>query len=317
MWNPFKITANEAQPTNGGQGAPLQVAPAPKSIGPTSNFYWSQRLRLHYLDWGNPGAPPLILQHGGMDHGRSWDPVALELMHDWHVIVPELRGHGDSSWANDGDYTMAAYVYDFTQLIHQLDLAPVTIVAHSLGGNIATRYAGIYPDNVRRLVSIEGLGPSPKVQAERAMKTPAERLKEWIDRKRDLSSRQPKRYASLEDAAARMQEKNQFLTQEMAAHLTRYGVNRNEDGTYSWKFDNYLRAWPPSDMPQSELETLWEAVTCPTLLIYGEESWASNPQEDGRLAKFPNASLEMYSKAGHWVHHDRFEDFVASIKRFL
>ena len=289
----------------------------PTAIGPTSNFYTSQRLRLHYLDWGNPDAPPLILQHGGMDHGRSWDPVALALKDDWHVIVPELRGHGDSQWTPDGDYTMAAYVYDFAQLIHQQNLAPVTIVAHSLGGNIALRYAGTYTDNVSKLVAIEGLGPSPKVLAERAQKTPAERLSEWIDRKRDLSGRQPKRYPSLQEAAARMQDKNQFLTKEMADHLTRYGVNQNEDGTYSWKFDNYLRAWPPSDMPQTDLDYLWGQISCPTLLMYGEESWATNPEEDGRLAKFKNAKVETYANAGHWVHHDRFEDFVASLKRFL
>ena len=289
----------------------------PTAIGPTSNFYTSQRLRLHYLDWGNPDAPPLILQHGGMDHGRSWDPVALALKDDWHVIVPELRGHGDSQWTPDGDYTMAAYVYDFAQLIHQQNLAPVTIVAHSLGGNIALRYAGTYTENVDKLVAIEGLGPSPKVLAERTQKTPAERLSEWIDRKRDLSGRQPKRYPSLKEAAARMQDKNQFLTKEMADHLTRYGVNQNEDGTYSWKFDNYLRAWPPSDMPQADLDYLWGQISCPTLLMYGEESWATNPEEDGRLTKFNNAQVEMYANAGHWVHHDRFEDFVASLKRFL
>ena len=289
----------------------------PTAIGPTSNFYTSQRLRLHYLDWGNPDAPPLILQHGGMDHGRSWDPVALALKDDWHVIVPELRGHGDSQWTPDGDYTMAAYVYDFAQLIHQQNLAPVTIVANSLGGNIALRYAGTYTENVNKLVAIEGLGPSPKVLAERTQKTPAERLSEWIDRKRDLSGRQPRRYPSLKEAAARMQDKNQFLTKEMADHLTRYGVNQNEDGTYSWKFDNYLRAWPPSDMPQADLDYLWGQISCPTLLMYGEESWATNPEEDGRLTKFNNAQVEMYANAGHWVHHDRFEDFVASLKRFL
>ena len=289
----------------------------PTAIGPTSNFYTSQRLRLHYLDWGNHDAPPLILQHGGMDHGRSWDPVALALKDDWHVIVPELRGHGDSQWTPDGDYTMAAYVYDFAQLIHQQSLAPVTIVSHSLGGNIAIRYAGAYTENVRKLVAIEGLGASPNVLAERGQKTPAERLSEWIDRKRDLSGRQPKRYPSLEEAAARMQDKNQFLTNEMAEHLTRFGVNQNEDGTYSWKFDNYLRAWPPSDMPQADIEYLWTQISCPTLLMYGEESWATNPEEDGRIKHFKNAKVEMYAKAGHWVHHDRFEDFVASLKRFL
>ena len=99
--------------------------------------------------------------------------------------------------------------------------------------------------------------------------------------------------------------------------MTRYGVNQNEDGTYSWKFDNYLRAWPPSDIPQADIEYLWGRITCPTLLVYGEESWASNPEHDGRLAKFNNTRLEMYAEAGHWVHHDRYEDFVRSLKAFL
>ena len=135
--------------------------------GPTSQTYISQRLRLHYVDWGNETAPPLILLHGGRDHCRSWDWVAQELRKDWHVIAPDLRGHGDSAWSADGEYSARACVYDFAQLIHQKKLAPVTIVAHSYGGNIALRYAGIYPDNVRKLVAIEGLGPSPTMLKER------------------------------------------------------------------------------------------------------------------------------------------------------
>ena len=115
--------------------------------GPTSRVYFSQRLRLHYVDWGNPSAPPLLLLHGGRDHCRNWDWVAAALRRDWHVLAPDLRGHGDSQWSPDGNYSTAAYVYDLAQLIHQQELAPVTIVAHSLGGNIAIRYAGVYPDN--------------------------------------------------------------------------------------------------------------------------------------------------------------------------
>ncbi len=286
-------------------------------IGPTSHFYCSQRLRLHYLDWGNKDAPPLILQHGGLDHGRSWDFIAQELMQDWHVIVPDLRGHGDSSWVNDGDYTIAAYVYDFAHLIHQLDLAPVSIVGHSLGANIAMRYAGIYPDHVRRLVSIEGLPLPARTRGGDAQKAPATRLSEWIERKRGLLGRQPKRYQTLADAAARMQERNQFLSKEMAAHLTLYGASRNEDGTYSWKFDNYVRGWPPTDMPHHDLDTLWAAVQCPVLMMYGKQGWTPNPEEESQLKLFQNLTLEVYERAGHWVHHDRYDAVVASLKRFL
>ena len=67
-------------------------------VGPTSHSFMSQRLRLHYVDWGNVGAPPLILIHGGQDHCRNWDWVAQDLRRDWHVIAPDLRGHGRSGW---------------------------------------------------------------------------------------------------------------------------------------------------------------------------------------------------------------------------
>src|SRR5882724_6900872 len=116
--------------------------------GPTSRHYISQRLRLHYVDWGNPEAPPLLLVHGGRDHCRNWDWTAAAFRDRWRVIAPDLRGHGDSQWSTDGSYTMAGHIYDLAQLIHQQRLAPVTIVAHSLGGNIALRYAGIYPETV-------------------------------------------------------------------------------------------------------------------------------------------------------------------------
>src|SRR5947209_18151539 len=71
--------------------------------GPTSHTYFSQRLRLHYVDWGNPAKPPLLLVHGGRDHCRNWDWVAGALHQDWHVLAPDLRGHGDSQWSPDGN----------------------------------------------------------------------------------------------------------------------------------------------------------------------------------------------------------------------
>ena len=146
------------------------------SSAPTSRIYFSQRLRLHYVDWGNPRAPPLVLLHGGRDHCRNWDWVATALRRDWHVLAPDLRGHGDSQWSPDGNYTLAAFIYDLAQLIHQQELALITIIGHSLGGNIALRYTGIYPDNVRRVVAIEGVGASPEKTAERARVPLAERM---------------------------------------------------------------------------------------------------------------------------------------------
>ncbi len=285
--------------------------------GPTANSFISQRLRLHYVDWGNPDAPPLILQHGGRDHCRSWDWVAEELAKDWHVIAPDLRGHGDSAWAPDGNYEMNAFVYDFAQLVHTLGHDQVTIVAHSLGGNVATRFTGLYPEKVRKFINIEGLGPSPKTRAEREAAGYANRFREWIEKRRAAAGRIPRRYPTIEAAYARMKEENAFLTDEQARHLTIHGASRNEDGTWSWKFDPYLNVWPFEDTPQELTEELWRAITCPILLLYGENSWASNPELDGRMKNFSDARVIEFKNAGHWLHHDQFDRFMAEIKAFL
>ena len=285
--------------------------------GPTSHTYFSQRLRLHYVDWGTPGAPPLVLIHGGRDHCRNWDWTAAALRDDWHAIAPDLRGHGDSQWSPDGSYTMAGYIYDLAQLVHQQRLAPMTIIAHSLGGHIALRYAGIYPANVARLVVVEGLGPPPRVLAERAARTIAERMDEWIREQRGLAGRLPRRYPSIEDAFRRMQEENPHLSAEQARHLTTHGVDQNEDGTYSWKFDNYVRAWPPYDMSRRDIQFLWSRIGCPTLLLWGRESQAGDPVEDGRAQVFRHATVVGLDGAGHWLHHDRLDEFLRIVREFL
>lgn len=286
-------------------------------LGPTSNRFVSQRLRLNYVDWGNPDAPTLILQHGGRDHCRSWDWVAEELRRDWHVICPDLRGHGDSEWSPEGHYAMDAFVYDFAQLVHTLGQDQVTIIAHSLGGNIATRFTGLYPDKVAKFVNIEGLGPPVAMRREAEEKGASGRLRQWIEDKRKASGRTVRKYATLRDAYQRMKEENAFLTDEQARHLTIHGASRNEDGTWTWKFDNYLNVWSTSDLPTDQIIALWEAITCPILLLWGLNSFASSPAGDGRIDHFPSARLIEYENAGHWLHHDQFDRFMADVREFL
>src|SRR5256885_2169085 len=165
--------------------------------GPTSHTFFSQRLRLHYVDWGNPTKPPLVMLHGGRDHCRNWDWAAEALRDDWHILAPDLRGHGDSAWSTDGSYAIAGYIYDLAQLVHQQRLAPVTIIAHSLGGQIALRYAGIYPDTVARLVAIEGLGPSPAQLEKVSTRTIVERMDAWIGEHGNLAGRLPRRHSPM------------------------------------------------------------------------------------------------------------------------
>lgn len=286
-------------------------------IGPTSNSFISQRLRLHYVDWGNPDAPLLILQHGGRDHCRSWDWVAADLAKDWHVIAPDLRGHGDSAWSPEGDYSASAFIYDFAQLVHTLGHEQVTIVAHSLGGDITARYTGLYPDKVRRLVNIEGLGPPAALLAVRGEVGFADQLREWINDKRAAAGRQPKRYKTIEEAFARMKAENSFLSDEQARHLTVHGASRNEDGTWSWKFDNYLYVRRPNDMPPGEVEQLWAAITCPVLLMSGDASFFAMEPNDPRPGFFREIRHIEYAEAGHWLHHDQLGQFLADVRAFL
>jgi pimeloyl-ACP methyl ester carboxylesterase len=166
-------------------------------------------------------------------------------------------------------------------------------------------------------VAIEGLGPSPRALDERRGKTIAERMDEWIREQRALAGRLPRRYASIEDAFRRMQEENPHLSAEQARHLTAHGVNQNEDGTYSWKFDNYVRAWPPYDMRGRDIQLLWSRISCPTLLLYGTESRSGNPAEDGRAEAFRHAKVVGVERAGHWLHHDRLDVFLAIVREFL
>ena len=286
--------------------------------GPTSHFCFSQRLRLHYVDWGNEGAPPMLMVHGGRDHCRNWDWVAERLRGRFHVIAPDLRGHGDSGWAIGGGYDMAAYIYDLAQIVHQKHMAPVTIIAHSLGAGIALNYCGAFADQVARVVAIEGLGPSPAMLARQASRGVDERLRDWIRDRRANSGRAPRRYASLEEAVARMAEENPHLSAEQARHLTVYGACQNEDGTYSWKFDNHVR-WGGGvgGLSHADQQALWARITAPVLLVRGAESWASDPVLDGRIKHFSNARLVNIEGAGHWAHHDQLEAFMEAVEGFL
>lgn len=284
---------------------------------PSSHFYTSLRTRLHYVDWGNPSAPTLILLHGAMDHARSWDWTAKLLAQNYHVIAPDLRGHGDSGWSRQGSYLTADFVYDLAQLMDQVGRDKVTLVGHSLGGAIVLRYTGLFPDRVERVVAIEGLGLSPDRLKEKAALPMPDQWGEWIADRRASARRSPRHYATIEAAVGRMQERNNHLSAEQALHLTSHGVNRNEDGSYGWKFDPDLRIQPPENVSEVELPQFWSRIACPVLLCLGLDSWASNPMRDGRMAHFKDARLVEFADAGHWLHHDQFDRFIEELGTFL
>lgn len=281
---------------------------------PESRFYHSQRLKLHYLVWGDESKPPLILIHGNRDHARSWDRTARALTGRYCVYVPDLRGHGDSQWAIGGNYSVIDYALDTHALGEHIGREPYTIVAHSLGGGVALQYAGAFPEKVSRLVTIEGLGGLGWASGQRR---PAHvRMRDWVESMRKLEQRRLHSYPAIDDATRRMIEANSHLTPELAHELTLHGVRKGEDGSFTWKFDNYTHAGSPYEFNMEDARDLWNQIRCPLLIIWGDESWGRrNVTRD--LSAFHEYREVSIANAGHWVHHDQFDRFMEVVTEFL
>jgi pimeloyl-ACP methyl ester carboxylesterase len=280
---------------------------------PESRFYESQGLRLHYADWGNDGAPPLILIHGGRDHCRSWDVIAHALQPHFHVIAPDLRGHGDSDWTRGGSYALSEYVYDLTRLVRTIAAPRVTLVGHSMGGMVSLIYSGSFPDKVAALVVLDGVTVLPGAKTA----PPHERVAKWVDQLDALHDRAPRRYKTIEDAAAQMQTHNKRLSRELALHLAKHGARRNDDGSYSWKFDPYQRASAPQRLWPDDHVALWSRISCPTLLVNADESFLGGARAAGLADHFQHARIETIAGAGHWLQHDKPDEVLAAIRGFL
>ena len=281
------------------------------------NTFSSQRLSLSYAEWGDPSAPPLVLVHGGRDQKRSWDRVASTLSEKYRVIAHDLRGHGASDWVSDGDYGVMDHVFDLKSLADHLELDRFTLVGHSLGGNITLRFTGLFPERIEKLVAIEGLGPSPRMLAERQSQSVTERLTHWIEQRRSVSDRGPRVMQDLDAAKARMHAAFTHLPEDLIHHLTETGIKTNPDGTVGWAYDPAGMGRSPSDISHDDFVELWTKITCSTWLVYGANSWASNPAEDGRAKHFQNAQVSLIEEAGHWLHHDQFDDFMGQLADFL
>ena len=281
---------------------------------PISHFYYSHRLKLQFWDWGQEGKPALVLVHGGLDHARNWDWVARSLREHFHVYAIDLRGHGNSGWAPGALYSIAEHVLDLSALLDIIKGFPVYIVGHSLGGVITLVYSGVYPDRVKKAISIEGWG----FPANHKIHGPAsERIRNWIEKVRQTEGREPRAYPNLDAAVARMKEANPRLSDEVARHLTHHGTNWNADGSLIWKFDNYVRNFPPYGQNLQELKEIIGNIKCPVQLFWGQESWAPDPEADGRISGIKDYRLVKVPGAGHWVHHDRLELFLSEATRFL
>lgn len=284
---------------------------------PGSHTYQSNRLKLHYVEWGDPKGEPLLLVHGGQDHCRNWDWLARGLSENYRVLALDLRGHGDSEWVKGGSYQLTDFIYDIDELVTQLRLAPLRIIGHSLGGAISARYSGLYPDNVIKLVNIEGFGSSPS-QVALAMATPIEdSLLKWVADTRKSAAHQPRTYPNLAAAAQRMGAAHPGLSTEQVEHLTYYGARELAEGGYQWKFDPYVRVNSATPLTPTENARLYGRIRCPVLMIRGLDSWTSDPAVDGRSDPYQDVRVVQVANAGHWVHHDQLDTVMTLLSEFL
>jgi len=280
----------------------------------SSHFYWSQRLRLHYLDWGVPEAPPMLLVHGVQDHAHTWDFLAPHFYENLHLVAPDLRGHGDSDWNRGSAYRHLDYVYDLVRLIEQRSLQGCVVVAHSMGATVAALLAGGWPHLVSKLVLLEGVGRWPGWFADMGV---AQKLQAWEKQVHALADRIPRRYPTLEAAWQRMQQVNPQLDAAIARHLTIHGSHQNEDGSWSWKFDNNTHSPSLYYIPESDTVALWKNITCPVLILNAKQGYPHRIGQDGTFEHFQTASLHDIDSAGHWLHHDQPDAVIAHIRSFL
>jgi pimeloyl-ACP methyl ester carboxylesterase len=281
---------------------------------PISHFFYSDRLKLQFWDYGQDGKPALVLVHGGRDHARNWDWVARSLREHYHVYALDLRGHGNSAWAPGAMYSLIEHVLDLSALLDIINEFPIRLIGHSLGGMIVLHYAGVYPERVRKAVSIEGLG----VPEDSEIHGPAsEQMRDWIESVRKVEKRQPKTYPNLAAAVARMKEANPHLSDEVARHLTLHGTNWDADGSLVWKFDNYARVFAPYGHRIEDCVELYGRINCPLLFFWGLESIFPVPLADRRLKALPHARVIKVPNAGHWLHHDQLDSFLRDATAFL
>ncbi len=274
-----------------------------KEVTPRDMEVSANGLRFHCLDWGNEDKETILFLHGALQQGHSWDFVSLSLATDYRVLALDARGHGDSQWAPDGDYSLDAHLRDLDGFVDALGLDQFILVGHSMGGRNGYTFASLQPEKVKALVIVD-MGPEFKYQGEARIR----RFRELPD---DLDS--------YEEFAARVQEfTGRPLDQVLGA--LKYSIRRRPDGRWTWKYDKLLRA--PGYRPQSwPTEKLWESlgkILCPTLIIRGGDSdiFAQEIMEK-MLRVIPQSTSAVVPGAGHLVAGDNPTGFLKALRGML
>ncbi|MDH5208587.1 MAG: alpha/beta hydrolase [Burkholderiaceae bacterium] len=272
-------------------------------------------LRHHVTRWRGTDAEPVVLLHGWMDTGDTFQFLVDAMADRRSCIAPDWRGFGRSAWPADG-YWFPDYFADLDALLDEfVPGVPVTLVGHSMGGNIATLYAGIRPERVHRVVCIEGFGLG-RTQPEQA----PGRYREWL---RQL--REPPEFAnfpSLESFARFLERRNPRLTPERAAFIAEAWTAPQPDGSVCVRADPAHKRINPVLYRREEAEACWREITAPVLYVIGEQSdFLARLGADADPAVMARHIRRLepctVPDAGHMVHHEQPGRLAQAIETFL
>jgi pimeloyl-ACP methyl ester carboxylesterase len=282
-----------------------------------SLFVEIRGLRYHVRRWPREGAPRMFLLHGWMDVSASFQFLADALRGEWDVYAPDWRGYGLTQWGKSDSYWFPDYIADLDRILERFDAQnPVNLVGHSLGGNVATMYAGIRPQRVAKLVNLEGFGLAP-TRSEQAPK----RYARWLD-----ELHEPPRlraYKDFAELAERLRKNNPRLTPERAEFLARHwGRDAGKEGVLL-RGDPAHKIVNPVLYRYEEVRACWQQVRAPVLWVDAAQSdtlkrlGLNEAQHAERRAAFPNLQYKTIEEAGHMLHHDQPEAVARLLEAFL
>lgn len=300
----------------------------------SSRFVPLRGLRYHLRCWGEPqaGQPPLVLLHGWMDVGASYQFMVDALAQDRPIVAPDWRGFGLTASGGADHYFFPDYLADLDFLLdHLAGDQPVDLVGHSMGGNIAMVYAGVRPHRIRRLVNLEGFG----MPATDAAQAPGRHAK-WMDELKSLHRGELalQSYDSLDGVAGRLMKTNPRLARDaagqakarwLAAHWAKAVDQPN--GSARWE----VLGEPAHKISSAQLFRLEEVlatyarISAPVLAVEASDNslarwWGERytlAEYHQRLKAVPNLRTAQLADAGHMLHHDQPQALARLVEDFL
>jgi pimeloyl-ACP methyl ester carboxylesterase len=283
-------------------------------VNPTSRTVVANQLRHHVLEWDGGGRTTVLCVHGFLDLAWAFHQVAPAMAAEgYHVVAADLRGHGETERAKAGGYYhFMDYLLDLADLVDALARDRLALVGHSMGGLIATHYAGAFPSLVWRAVMMEGI----RVTEVAAESMPA-RIADWIHGvRRARAHGDGKVYRSIEDAAARIRLHDPLCPEEEARFIAERGT-RAAAGGFVYLHDPLHLTRAPYAFRSDHARAFWQAIRCPVLLVDGALSERVPVDYPQRMAAFRDARRVVVEGAGHMMMRHRPAEVTRVILEFL